>query len=151
MRTEETLTSTNTRPLQRYYMNSESAWYCSILSARIHDNHCDLTITSNTGQHSQFLQCLNNSATNSENSGHFDIETQRVSYEQWQRKVTWRSDACTPLLCHNSTLLFSIRQDQDNNNNWMDEFEESKYNHNYISSWHAPPRVRGERERLFGS
>ena len=56
-----------------------------------------------------------------------------------------------PLLCNKSTLLFSIRQDQDNNNNWMDEFEESKYNHNYLSSWHAPPRVRGERERLFGS
>ena len=40
-------------------MACELVWNFRQLRTRIHDNHCDLTIRSHTGQHSQFLRCFN--------------------------------------------------------------------------------------------
>ena len=49
------------RPWQRHDMTCELVWNCwhfRQFRTWIHDNHCDLTIESDTGQHLQYLQCL---------------------------------------------------------------------------------------------
>ena len=54
-------TRINTKTMTKHDMACElvlNCWPFRQLSTWLHDNHCDLTIKSHTGQHSQFLQCL---------------------------------------------------------------------------------------------
>ena len=54
-------TRINTKTMTKHDMACElvlNCWPFRQLSTWLHDNHCDLTIKSHTGQHSQFLKCL---------------------------------------------------------------------------------------------
>ena len=46
------------QPWQTHDMACEPVWNFRQLRTWIHTNHCDLTIKSDTGRHSQFLRCF---------------------------------------------------------------------------------------------